>query len=113
MDVAVGVGVARLQREDMRVGRGVELDDRLHGQRPVDEVRRLVVHVLYVDDDSLIVSVCVGIPRITFTISLAGVDAYKQITTHTCMHAVNACVRGRTAVESNGIYDSKARARAP
>lgn len=56
--VAVGVGVAGLQSEHVRVGRGVQLDHGLHRQRPVDEVRRLVVHVLYVDDDALVVRIC-------------------------------------------------------
>ena len=58
MDVVVGVWVTGLQREDGGVGRRVELHHRLHGQRPVDEVWRLVVHVLHVDDHSLVVCVC-------------------------------------------------------
>ena len=58
MDVVVGVGVACLQGEDGRVGRGVELDDGLHRQRTVDEVRRLVVDVLHLDDHPLVVRIC-------------------------------------------------------
>ena len=54
----VRVGVLGLQGEDPGVGRGVELDHRLHGQRAVDEVGRLVVDVLDADDDSLVVRVC-------------------------------------------------------
>ena len=57
VEVVVGVGVLGLQREDARVGRRVELDDGLHGQRTVDEVGRLVVHVLDADDDALVVRV--------------------------------------------------------
>ena len=58
MEVVVGVGVLGLQGEDPGVGRGVELDHGLHGERPVDEVRRLVVHVLDPDDHTLVVGVC-------------------------------------------------------
>jgi hypothetical protein len=40
-----------------RVGRGVQLDDGLHGQGAVDEIGRLVVDVPHVDDHALIVGV--------------------------------------------------------
>ena len=46
-----------LQGEDPRVRRRVQLDDGLHRQRAVDEVGRLVVHVLDPDDDALVVRV--------------------------------------------------------
>lgn len=58
MDVAIGVGISGLESEDVRVGWGVELHDRLHRQRSVDEIRWLVIHVLYVNDDALIVGIC-------------------------------------------------------
>lgn len=57
VDVVVGVGVSGLEGEHGRVGRRVQLHHRLHGQRPVDEVRRLIVHVLHVNDDALVVRV--------------------------------------------------------
>ena len=58
VEVVVGVRVLGLQREHRRVGRRVQLDHGLHRQRPVDEVRRLVVDVLDLDDDALVVRVC-------------------------------------------------------
>ena len=57
MEVVVGVGILGLQGEDPSVWRRVQLDDRLHRQRAVDEVRRLVVHILDPDDDALVVRV--------------------------------------------------------
>ena len=57
MQIVIRVGVLGLEGEHPRVGRRVELDHRLHGERPVDEVGRLVVHVLDADDDALVVSV--------------------------------------------------------
>ena len=48
---------SHLQCEDARVGSRVQLDDCLHGKRAVDEVGRLVVHVLDPDDDALVVRV--------------------------------------------------------
>ena len=57
MEVMVGVRVLGLQGEHGRVGGSVQLHHGLHGQRPVDEVRRLVVDVLHFDDDSLVVGV--------------------------------------------------------
>lgn len=59
MDVMVGVGIASLQGKDGRIRWGIELDDGLHGQRPVDEVRRLVVDILDLDNHALIVRVCI------------------------------------------------------
>ena len=58
MQVVVGVRVLGLQREHPGVGRRVELDHGLHGERPVDEVGGLVVHVLDADDHALVVGVC-------------------------------------------------------
>ena len=53
----VSVGVFGLKGEDWG-GRGcVEVDHSLHGQRPVDEVGRLVVDVLDSDDHPLVVGV--------------------------------------------------------
>ena len=57
MEVMVGVRVLGLQGEHGRVGGSVQLDHGLHGQRPVDEVRRLVVDVFHFDDDPLVVGV--------------------------------------------------------
>ena len=57
VEVVVGVRVLGLQGEHRGVGGSVELHHGLHGQRPVDEVRRLVVDVLHFDDDSLVVGV--------------------------------------------------------
>ena len=58
MNVVVRIGIASLQGEDGRVGRSVELDDGLHGQRPIDEIRRLVVDILDLDNHALIVRIC-------------------------------------------------------
>lgn len=58
MEVVVGVGVLGLEGEHRGVGRRVELDHGLHRQRPVDEVRRLVIDVLHLDDHPLVVRVC-------------------------------------------------------
>lgn len=69
MDIVIRVGISRLQREDGRVGRSVELDDGLHRQRPVDEIRRLVIHILHLDDDALIVRVCIELETIFSYIS--------------------------------------------
>ena len=55
--VVIGVRVLGLEGEDPGVGRRVQLDDGLHRQRPVDEVGRLVVHVLHLHDDALVVGV--------------------------------------------------------
>lgn len=55
--IMVGVRIPRLESEDRSVGCRVELDHGLHGERSVDEVRWLIVHVLYVYDDALVVSV--------------------------------------------------------
>ena len=57
MEVVVCVRVLGLEREHGGVGRGVELDHGLHGQGPVDEVGRLVIDVLHLDDHPLVVSV--------------------------------------------------------
>ena len=57
MEVVIGVGVLCLQGEHGG-GRGcVEVDHGLHGEGPVDEVGRLVVHVLHPDDHALVVRV--------------------------------------------------------
>lgn len=58
VDVVIGVGVARLQSEHRGVGRRVQLDHGLHGKRTIDEVGRLVVDVLDVDDDALVIGIC-------------------------------------------------------
>lgn len=58
MNVMIRVGISRLQSEHMCVWRGVELNNSLHWQWSVDEVRWLVVHVLNVYDYPLIVGVC-------------------------------------------------------
>lgn len=57
VDIVVGVRVAGLQSEDGRVGRGVELDHSLHGQGPIDEVRRFVVDIFHLHDHALIVRI--------------------------------------------------------
>lgn len=57
VDVVVRVGIASLQGEDGRVWRCIELDDGLHGQWPVDEVRRLVIDILHLNNHALIVRV--------------------------------------------------------
>ena len=58
MQVVIRVGVLGLEREDPGVGWRVKLDDGLHGQRPVDEVGRLIIHVFHLHDDTLVVGVC-------------------------------------------------------
>lgn len=57
VDVVVRVGVTSLQREDGRVLRCIKLDDGLHGQRPVNEVRRLIIDILHLHNHALIVRV--------------------------------------------------------
>ena len=57
MEVVVGVRVLGLQGEHGGVGGSVQLHHGLHGQRSVDEIRRLVVDVFHFDDDSLVVGV--------------------------------------------------------
>ena len=52
MKVVVSVGVL-----GWAVGQRVKLHHGLHGQRTVDEVGRLVVDVLHLDDDPLVVSI--------------------------------------------------------
>ena len=54
----VGIRVASLQGEHRCVWWCVQLHDGLHWQRAVDEVRRLIVHILDVYDDPLVVRVC-------------------------------------------------------
>jgi hypothetical protein len=54
----VRVGVASLQGEHRGVWGCIQLHYGLHWQRAVDEVWRLVVHILNVYDDSLVVRVC-------------------------------------------------------
>lgn len=65
MDVVIGVGIPGLEGEHVSVRRCVQLDDRLHRQRPINEIRWFVVHVLHVDDDTLIVGVCNVTSRLT------------------------------------------------
>ena len=55
--VVVSVGVLGLEGEHGGVGRRVKLHHSLHGQRTVDEVGRLVIDVLHLDDDPLVVSI--------------------------------------------------------
>ena len=57
MEVVVGVRVLGLEGEHWSVGGSIQLHHGLHGQRPVDEVGRLIVDVLDFDDDSLVVSI--------------------------------------------------------
>ena len=57
MKVVVSVGVLGLEGEHGGVRRRVKLHHGLHGQRTVDEVGRLVVDVLHLDDDPLVVSI--------------------------------------------------------
>ena len=57
VEVVVGVGVLGLQGEHGGVGRSVQLHHGLHGQRSVDEVRRLVVDVFHFDDHTLVVRI--------------------------------------------------------
>lgn len=58
MYTVIGVRVSRLKGENRSVWRGVQLDHSLHGERTIDEIRRLVVHVFNVYNHSLIVRVC-------------------------------------------------------
>ena len=57
MKVVISVGILGLESEDRGVGGSVELDHGLHGQGPVDEVGRLVIDVLHLDDHSLVVRI--------------------------------------------------------
>ena len=57
VEVVGGVGVLGLQGEHGGVGRSVQLHHGLHGQRSVDEVRRLVVDVFHFDDHTLVVRI--------------------------------------------------------
>ena len=57
MEVVVGVRVLGLQGEHGGVGGSVQLHHGLHGQRSVDEIRRLVVDVFHFYDDTLVVGV--------------------------------------------------------
>ena len=57
MDIVIGVRIASLQSEDGRVGWRIELHDGLHWQWSVDEVRRLVVDILHLHNDTLIVRI--------------------------------------------------------
>ena len=57
VEVVVSVRVLGLQGEHGGVGGSVELHHRLHRQRPVDEVGRLVIDVLHLDDHTLVVRV--------------------------------------------------------
>ena len=57
VEVVVSVRVLGLQGEHGGVGRGVQLHHGLHGQRSVDEIRRLVVDVFDFDDDTLVVRI--------------------------------------------------------
>lgn len=54
----VGIRVASLQGEHRCVWWCVQLHDGLHWQWAVDEIRRLIVHILDVYDDALVVRVC-------------------------------------------------------
>ena len=58
VEVVIGVWVLGLESEHRGVGGSVELDHGLHGQGPVDEVGRLVVDVLHLDDHTLVVRIC-------------------------------------------------------
>jgi hypothetical protein len=60
VNVVVSVRIPGLQREDGRVGRCVQLDDGLHRQRPVNEIGRLVIDVLHLDDHTLVVRIYQG-----------------------------------------------------
>lgn len=60
MDIVVGVGIPGLEGEHVSVRRCVQLNDSLHRQGPVNEIRRLVVHILHIDDDALIVGIYNG-----------------------------------------------------
>lgn len=64
MDVVVGIRVPGLQGEDRCVRGCVELHHGLHWQRSVDEIGRLVVDVPDVDDDALVVGICVNKQKI-------------------------------------------------
>ena len=58
MDVVVLVRIPGLQGEHGGVGRRIEFNHCLHGQRPVDEVRGLIVHIRDEKDNTLVVGVC-------------------------------------------------------
>jgi hypothetical protein len=57
VDVVIRIGIASLEREDGRVWRSVELDDSLHGQWPVDEIRRLIIDIFHLNDHTLVVGI--------------------------------------------------------
>lgn len=58
MNIAVGVRISSLKGKHVSIRRCIQLYDRFHWQRPIYEVRWLVVNVLHVDNDTLIVRVC-------------------------------------------------------
>ncbi len=57
MKIVIGVRILGLKREHPSVRGCVELDNGLHRQRTVDEIRWFIVHILHLDNDSLIVGV--------------------------------------------------------
>jgi len=59
VNVVIRIGIASLEREDGRVGWSVELDDSLHGQWPVDEIRRFIVDIFHLNDHTLVVGICI------------------------------------------------------
>lgn len=58
VNIAVGVRIPCLKGKHVSIRRCIQLYDRLHWQRPIYEVRWLVINVLHVDNDTLIVRVC-------------------------------------------------------
>ena len=90
-------GSLALQSEDWRVWSRVELDHGLHGQRTVDKVWRLVVHVLDMDDHSLVVRICkinclfISMGRVAMT-TLEGIWKNRGITWTTKLRLVRALV---------------------
>jgi hypothetical protein len=57
MEVMIGIWIFGLKCKHSSVRRCVKLDNCLHGQRTIDEVRWLIVHIFHLDNYALVVSV--------------------------------------------------------
>ena len=57
VNVVVRVWITSLERKDGRVGWCIELDNGLHGQWPVDEIRWFVVNIFHLNDYALVVGI--------------------------------------------------------
>ncbi len=63
MDIMIRIGISSLKRENGRVGRSIELNDSLHGQRAIDEIWWFIVDIFHLNDDSLIVRIYININK--------------------------------------------------